>query len=111
MLEDPESTFWLIHAQATLNYLAERVDYYSMGPITKSKVLEDIRGDWGRYSNYHSTVSEFERTSPTSCQFILEYTLMQGSKERHGKLLTSVTVTPESPQKIVSIKARVLSAK
>ena len=98
-------------AQATLNSLAERVDYYSMGPITKSKVLEDIRGDWGRYSNYHSTVSEFERTSPTSCQFILEYTLMQGSKERHGKLLTSVTVTPESPQRIVSIKARVLSAK
>jgi hypothetical protein len=98
-------------ANLVVKCLADKVDYYSMGYVSIFLILDDLSGDWERYSNYHSTISKFEKTGPTSCQFILDYTLMQGSKQKRGRLLTSAIVTPERPQKIVSIKARVLSAK
>ena len=97
--------------QTIANSLGSTVDYYSMGYVSKSKALDDIYGDWKRYSDYHSSVSGFERTGPYSCQFILDYSLMHGSRQRFGRLLTSITVSPEIPHKIISLKAKVLSAK
>ena len=92
-------------------YFADQVDYYSSGTIPKSKVMADVRGDWKRYSNSTFSVSNFESLSPTSCQFILDYSLMQGDRPRRGKLQMNATLTSNQPQKIQSIKAKVLSAK
>ena len=92
-------------------YFADQVDYYSSGTIPKSKVMADVRGDWKRYSNSTFTVSNFESLSPTSCQFILDYSLMQGDRPRRGKLQMNATLTSDQPQRIQSIKAKVISAK
>lgn len=94
-----------------MNSLADKVDYYSLGLISKSKAMEDISGDWKRYSNYQSSVSDFVQTGPTTCQLIYEYFLMQGMREKRGKLLMSVALTGGRDPKIISIKAKVLSAR
>jgi hypothetical protein len=73
--------------------------------------MDDIRGDWKRYSVATFSVSDFQATSPTSCQFILEYSLIQGDRPRRGKLQMNVTLTNGHPQKITAIKAKVISAK
>ena len=96
---------------AVANFFADQVDYYSSGTIPKSKVMADVRGDWKRYSNSTFAVSNFESLSPTSCQFILDYSLMQGERPRRGKLQMSATLTSNQPQRIQSIKAKVISAK
>lgn len=92
-------------------YFADQVDYYSSGTVPKSKVMADVRGDWKRYSNTTYSISDFQSLSPTSCQFILYYTLMQGDRPRQGKLQMNATLTSDQPQKIQSIKAKVISAK
>ncbi len=96
---------------AVVNFYADQVDYYSSGTIPKSKVMADVRGDWKRYSNATFAVSNFETLSPNSCQFILDYSLIQGDRPRRGKLQISATLTSNHPQKIQSIKAKVISAK
>lgn len=93
------------------NYIANQVDYMSSGSIPKSKVMADIRGDWKRYSNSTFAVSEFVSAGPTSCQFILDYSLMQGDRPRRGKLQMNATLSSDQPQKIIAIKAKVISAK
>ncbi len=87
------------------------MDYYSSGTVPKSKVMADVRGDWKRYSNSNFTVSNFQTLSPTSCQFTLDYSLMQGDRPRRGKLQINAILTSDQPQKIQAIKAKVISAK
>lgn len=96
---------------AVANYFADQVDYYSSGTIPKSKVIADIRGDWKRYSGASYSISNFQSLSPSSCQFILVYSLMQGDRPRRGKLQMNATLTSDQPQKIQAIKAKVISAK
>ncbi len=94
-----------------LNSLADTVDYYSLGLVSKSKAMDDISRDWNRYSNYRSSVSDFVQTGPTTCQLIYEYFLMQGMRQKRGKLLMNVALTGGRNPKIISIKAKVLSAR
>ena len=89
--------------------LADPIDYYNMGLISKNKALEDIKNDWRRYSEYRSTVSNFRQTDATSCQYTYDYSLYEGIKKREGKLLITMRISRENPQKIESIKSRVLS--
>jgi hypothetical protein len=93
------------------NYFADNVDYYSLGTIPKNKVMADVRGDWKRYSNAKFVISNFESTGISSCQFIVDYTLMQGERPRNGKLQISVKFTSDLQPKIKSIKSSVISAR
>jgi hypothetical protein len=96
---------------AVQSFFAETVNYLSYGNQSKAKVLADHRGDWKRYSGSQFEVSNFVSTGPSSCQFILDYSLMQGERPRRGKLQMTATFTDSVPQKITSLQARVISAK
>lgn len=91
-------------------YFADNVDYYTLGLISRSKVMADIRGDWKRYSNVRFIVSDFEYGATTS-KFIVDYSLMQGQRPRSGKLQIIVKFTSDLPPKIKSIKSSVISAR
>jgi uncharacterized caspase-like protein len=96
---------------AVQSFFAETVNYLSYGNKSKAKVLADHRGDWKRYSGSQFEVSNFVSTGPSSCQFILDYSLMQGERPRRGKLQMTATFTDSVPQKITSLQAKVISAK
>jgi uncharacterized caspase-like protein len=96
---------------AVQSFFAETVNYLSYGNQSKAKVLADHRGDWKRYSGSQFEVSNFVSTGPASCQFILDYSLMQGERPRRGKLQMTATFTNSVPPKITSLKAKVISAK
>jgi hypothetical protein len=91
--------------------LADRVDYYSMGLVVKSKAISDIRGDWKHFRDYRAQISNFQMNGPSSCQFVYEYSTMQGTRPRNGKLLMNMSFTADQPPKICSIKAKILGAK
>ena len=91
-------------------YLADEVDYYTSGTISKKKVMADIRGDWKRYHAYANySILEFESTSPDTCRFLLRYDVQQGDTIRMGDLRLTVTLTPDETQTIMGIKAKVIS--
>ena len=91
-------------------YLADEVDYYTSGTISKKKVMADIRGDWKRYHAFENyTILEFESTSPDTCQVLLRYNVQQGDTIRSGDLRLTVTLTSDETQTIKGIKAKVIS--
>jgi hypothetical protein len=96
---------------AVQSFLADTVNYLSYGTQSKAKVLTDHKGDWKRYSGSQFEVSNFVSTGPTSCQFVVDYSLMQGERPRRGKLQMTATFTDSEPQKINSLHAKVISAK
>jgi uncharacterized caspase-like protein len=96
---------------AVQSFFADSVNYLSYGNQSKAKVLADHRGDWKRYSGSQFEVSNFVSTGPSSCQFIVDYSLMQGERPRRGKLQMTATFTDSLPHKITSLQAKVISAK
>jgi len=91
--------------------LADEVDYYKSGVISKAKVMADIKGDWKRYKQCKYQIADFSSVSSSSCQFILSYDLLQGTKTRSGKLRMNVNLSGAIPNRITKIAADVISAK
>jgi hypothetical protein len=92
--------------------LGSRVDYYTAGSVPQSKVLADVRADWKRYRQAHFEVSDFRVKSQTEANYVLDYSLMEGERPRRGKLLMTVRTADDPGQMgILSIKAKVISAK
>jgi TPR repeat protein/formylglycine-generating enzyme required for sulfatase activity len=96
---------------SVLESLAERVDYYGAGIVPKKTAFEDIKGDWKRYSEYRSSISEFHQIDQRTCEFVYDYSLYQGDRKREGKLFMTVGFTDQRPPKISLIKAKTLSAR
>jgi hypothetical protein len=89
--------------------LPDQLDYYKSGRVPMREVLADIKGDWKRYSTTTYQVSEFQTINDSSCRYVLDYSLAQGTKIRKGKLLMTATISIPD-QKISSLKATVVSA-
>ncbi len=92
------------------NCLGEFVDYYDQGKIQRSKAIEDIEGDWKRYTNTDYQLSNIRQITDETWGFVLEYKLMQGDQPRSGQLQMTLVLSKESPSKIVSLKAKVIRA-
>lgn len=91
--------------------LADFVDYYDSGRISRAKVLEDIKGDWGRYRNVSYQVTNINPNPDGSWVFLLEYHLLQGDLPRTGMLRVSTTFSDEPQPRLQSISAKVIRAR
>jgi uncharacterized caspase-like protein len=89
--------------------LSDQVEYFKSGRVPMSEVLADIKGDWKRYSSTTYQVSDFQKADYSTCSYVLDYSLVQGTKIRKGKLLMKATISIPD-QKISAIKASVVSA-
>ena len=89
--------------------LPDQVEYFKSGRVPMSEVLADIKGDWKRYSSTTYQVSDFQKPDNSTCSYVLDYSLVQGTKIRKGKLLMKATISIPD-QKISSLKASVVSA-
>jgi len=94
-----------------LRCLADYVDYFDQGRISKNKVLKDIEGDWKRYQTISNSVSEFTRNPDGSLSFLLEYRLMQGDVPRAGILKMFVRFSDDPSPKMVFMKHQVIRAR
>jgi len=96
-------------------FLAERVDYFTSGKISKKTVMADIRADWKRYIEANYKISNFVKTGPSSFRFVLDYDLLEGDRPgyghpRSGKLQMEMSLSDGDEPKISSLKAKVISA-
>jgi hypothetical protein len=97
---------------AVVSCIGSKVDYYTSGTVSKSKVLADVKGDWKRYQQARFEVSDLRVKSSDCATYVLDYTLMEGVRSRRGKLAMSVRTNFEAGQpKIVAIKSEIISAK
>jgi hypothetical protein len=94
-----------------LGCLADSVDYFDQGRISKNKVLKDIEGDWRRYQATSNRVSEFTHNADGTLSFLLEYQLMQGEVPRSGVLKMFVRFSEDPAAKITSMKHQVIRAR
>jgi hypothetical protein len=95
--------------------LAERVDYFTSGKISKKTVMADIRADWKRYIEANYKISNFVKTGPSSFRFVLDYDLLEGDRPgyghpRSGKLQMEMSLSDGEEPKISSLKSKVISA-
>ena len=94
---------------ATLTELLDDpVSYYQPKPAPRTTALADIKSDWRKYNNWKGEVSNVELQSPGACTFQLNYSMMEGSKQRSGSLQCSVTFSPRDPGRISSISSKVI---
>ena len=92
-----------------IQLLDDRVDYYSSGQITKTKVMADIKADWKRWSRGSFRVSDFQSQGASTLGFVLDYELDDGKRPRSGKLNVTADVTG-SPLRITRLKYKVIAA-
>jgi hypothetical protein len=88
--------------------LDDPVSYYQPKPAPRTTALADIKSDWRKYNNWKGEVSNVELQSPGACTFQLNYSMMEGPKQRSGSLQCSVTFSPRDPGRISSISSKVI---
>jgi hypothetical protein len=95
-------------------FLADKVDYFTSGKISKRTVMADIRADWKRYIEASYKISNFAKTGPSSFRFVLDYDLLEGDRPgyghpRGGELQMEVRLSDGGDPKISRLKSKVIS--
>jgi hypothetical protein len=89
--------------------LADTVDYFKSGKISKKAVLNDIIGDWKRYEKESYEISGFAKTGPSTFHFVLTYHLVVGNRTKGGNLQIDAMISAGENPKISTLKAKVIS--
>lgn len=84
--------------------LADTVDYYKSGKISKKAVINDIIGDWKRYKEESYEISDFAKTGTSTFRFVLTYHVVDGNRPKGGNLQMEVTLSAGADPRITSLK-------
>jgi hypothetical protein len=89
--------------------LADTVDYFKSGQISRKAVMNDIIGDWKRYDEERYQISNFAKTGTSSFRFLMTYHLTEGNRPKGGTLQMEATLSGGDAPRISALKAKVIS--